>query len=65
MNRLNANTKTEVVPSLVEKFNYKSIHGSTKSRKIAINMGVMITSNAKNLEKAVEELILILVKNQL
>ena len=60
MNRLNAKYKNEVVPSLVEKFNYKSIMEVPKVEKIVINMGVGdATSNAKNLEKAVEELTLI------
>ena len=60
MNRLNAKYKNEVVPSLVEKFNYKSIMEVPKVEKIVINMGVDdATSNAKNLEKAVEELTLI------
>ena len=60
MNRLNAKYKNEVVASLMEKFNYKSIMEVPKVEKIVINMGVgYATSNAKNLEKAVEELTLI------
>ena len=60
MNRLNAKYKNEVVPSLIEKFNYKSVMEVPKVEKIVINMGVGdATSNAKNLEKAVEELTLI------
>ena len=60
MNRLNAKYKNEVVASLMEKFNYKSIMEVPKVEKIVINMGVGdATSNAKNLEKAVEELTLI------
>ena len=56
MNRLNAKYKNEVVPSLIEKFNYKSVMEVPKVEKIVINMGVGdATSNAKNLEKAVEE----------
>jgi len=60
MNRLNAKYKNEVVPSLIEKFNYKSVMEVPKVEKIVINMGVGdATSNAKNLGKAVEELTLI------
>ena len=60
MNRLNAKYKNEVVPSLIEKFNYKSVMEVPKVEKIVINMGVGdATSNAKNLENAVEELTLI------
>ena len=60
MNRLNAKYKNEVVPSLIEKFNYKSVMEVPKVEKIVINMGVGdATSNAKYLEKAVEELTLI------
>ena len=52
MNRLNAKYKNEVVASLMEKFNYKSIMEVPKVEKIVINMGVGdATSNAKNLEK--------------
>ena len=60
MNRLNAKYKNAVVASLMEKFNYKSIMEVPKVEKIVISMGVGdATSNAKNLEKAVEELTLI------
>ena len=60
MNRLNAKYKNEVVASLMEKFNYKSIMEVPKVEKIVINIGVGdATSNAKNLDKAVEELALI------
>mgnify|MGYP003358879346 FL=1 len=60
MNRLNAKYKNEVVPSLIEKFNYKSVMEVPKVEKIVINMGVGDeTSNDKNLEKSVEELKLI------
>ena len=60
MNRLNAKYKNEVVASLMEKFNYKSIMEVPKVEKIVINMGVGdATSNARNLEIAVEELTLI------
>jgi len=47
MNRLNAKYKNEVVPSLIEKFNYKSVMEVPKVEKIVINMGVGdATSNA-------------------
>lgn len=59
-NRLQEKYQNEVVPSLVEKFNYSSIMQAPKVEKIVINMGVGdATSNAKNLESAVEELTLI------
>lgn len=60
MNRLQEKYTKEVVPSLVEKFNYTSVMQAPKIEKIVINMGVGdAVSNAKNLEKAVEELTLI------
>lgn len=60
MNRLQEKYTKEVVPALVEKFNYKSVMQAPKVEKIVINMGVGdAVSNAKNLEKAVEELSLI------
>ncbi|MBF0780750.1 MULTISPECIES: 50S ribosomal protein L5 [unclassified Granulicatella] len=60
MNRLQEKYKKEIVPSLVEKFNYTSVMQAPKVEKIVINMGVGdAVSNAKNLEKAVEELTLI------
>lgn len=60
MNRLQEKYVKEVVPSLVEKFNYTSVMQAPKIEKIVINMGVGdAVSNAKNLEKAVEELTLI------
>lgn len=59
-NRLTEKYKNEVVPSLIEKFNYTSVMQAPKVDKIVINMGVGdAVSNAKNLEKAVEELTLI------
>ena len=57
MNRLQEKYVKEVVPSLVEKFNYASVMQAPKVEKIVINMGVGdAVSNAKNLEKAVDEL---------
>ena len=59
-NRLQEKYKNEVVPSMIEKFNYSSIMQAHKLDKIVINMGVGdAVSNAKNLENAVEELTLI------
>lgn len=59
-NRLQEKYKNEVVPSMIEKFNYSSIMQAPKLDKIVINMGVGdAVSNAKNLDKAVEELTLI------
>ena len=60
MNRLKEKYSKEVVPSLMDKFNYSSIMEAPKVDKIVINMGVGdAVSNAKNLDKAVEELALI------
>lgn len=60
MNRLKEKYIKEVTPSMVEKFGYKSIMQTPKVDKIVINMGVGdAVSNAKNLDKAVEELTVI------
>ncbi|MBP1041279.1 50S ribosomal protein L5 [Vagococcus sp. BWB3-3] len=60
MNRLKEKYTKEITPSLMEKFNYTSIMQTPKVDKIVINMGVgEATTNAKNLDKAVEELTLI------
>ena len=60
MNRLKEKYTKEVVPSLMEKFEYSSGMQVPKVEKIVINMGVGdAVSNAKNLDKAVEELQLI------
>ena len=60
MNRLKEKYLKEVTPSLMEKFNYDSVMEVPKVEKIVINMGVGdAVSNAKNLDKAVEELALI------
>lgn len=59
-NRLQEKYKNEVVPSLVEKFNYSSVMQAPKVEKIVINMGIgEAVTNSKVLEKAVEELTLI------
>ena len=60
MNRLKERYTKEIVPSLMEKFEYTSIMQTPKIDKIVINMGVGdAVSNTKNLDKAVEELTLI------
>jgi len=60
MNRLKEKYTKEIVPSLMEKFEYSSIMQAPKIEKIVINMGVGdAVSNTKNLDKAVEELTLI------
>ena len=60
MNRLKEKYIKEVTPSLVEKFSYSSVMQTPKVDKIVINMGVGdAVTNAKNLDKAVEELALI------
>ena len=59
-NRLKEKYLKEVVPALTEKFNYSSVMAVPKVDKIVLNMGVGdAVSNAKNLEKAAEELALI------
>jgi len=60
MSRLKERYTKEVIPALIEKFSYTSIMQAPKVEKIVINMGVGdAVSNAKNLDKAVEELSLI------
>ena len=60
MNRLKERYIKEVTPALVEKFNYTSVMQTPKVDKIVVNMGVGdAVTNAKNLDKAVEELALI------
>lgn len=60
MNRLKEKYIQEVTPAMVEKFGYKSIMQTPQVDKIVINMGVGdAVSNAKNLDKAVEELTVI------
>ena len=57
MNRLKEKYLKEVVPSLKEKYNYKSIMEVPKLEKIVINMGVGdATTNSKLLEAAVADL---------
>ena len=59
-NRLKAQYEKEIVPALVDKFNYTSVMQVPKLAKIVLNMGVRdAVTNAKNLDEAVEELTLI------
>ncbi|KAB8127640.1 50S ribosomal protein L5 [Gracilibacillus oryzae] len=57
MNALKTKYNKEIVSSLVEKFNYKSVMEVPKVEKIVINMGVGdAVQNSKALDAAVEEL---------
>lgn len=57
MNRLKEKYLKEVVPALMEKFNYKNIMEVPAIEKIVINMGVGdAVQNSKLLDSAVEEL---------
>ena len=57
MNRLKEKYLNEVVPSLMSKYNYKSVMEAPKLDKIVINMGVGdATSNSKLLDAAVADL---------
>lgn len=57
MNRLQEKYKNEIVPSLKEKYHYKSAMELPKIEKIVVNMGVGdATSNSKLLEGALEDL---------
>ena len=57
MNRLKEKYLKEVVPSLQEKYNYKSIMEVPKLEKVVINMGVGdATSNSKLIEAACNDL---------
>ena len=60
MNRLKEKYLNEVVPSLKNKYNYKSIMEVPKLEKIVINMGVGdATTNSKLLDAAVNDLTVI------
>ena len=60
MNRLKEKYLKEVVPSLKEKYNYKSVMEVPKLEKIVVNIGVGdATTNSKLLDAAVAELELI------
>ena len=57
MNRLEEKYKNEVVPSLMEKHNYKTKMLVPKIEKIVVNMGVGdAIINSKNLENAVSDI---------
>ena len=57
MNSLSEKYKKEVIPKLVEKYNYKSVMQAPKLEKIVINIGVGdATENEKYLDDAVNEL---------
>ncbi len=60
MNQLKQKYQSEVTPSLMSKFNYKSVMQVPGVEKIVINMGVGdAVQNTKVLDNAVEELSLI------
>ena len=60
MNELKQKYQDEVLPSLMNKFDYKSVMQVPKVEKIVINMGVGdAVQNSKALDSAVEELSLI------
>lgn len=60
MARLKTAYKEQVVPALMEKFQYESIMQAPKIEKIIINMGVgEAKENQKFMEKAVEEMTII------
>ncbi|HLR09161.1 MAG TPA: 50S ribosomal protein L5 [Bacillota bacterium] len=60
MNELQQTYQEDVIPSLMKKFNYKSVMEVPKIEKIVINMGVGdAVQNAKALDSVVEELALI------
>ena len=57
MNRLQEKYSKEIVPSLGEKYNYKSVMETPKLEKIVVNMGVGdATGNSKFLEGALADL---------
>ena len=60
MARLKTTYKEQVVPALMEKFQYESIMQAPRLEKIVINMGVgEAKENQKFLDNAVEEMTLI------
>ncbi|MEW9676499.1 50S ribosomal protein L5 [Lentibacillus sp. L22] len=60
MNQLKQKYQDEILPSLMNKFNYESVMQVPAIEKIVINMGVGdAVSNSKALDSAVEELALI------
>ena len=60
MNRLNKKYNEEIVPKMMERYNYSSVMECPKLVKIVVNMGVGdAIGNPKALEEAVEELSII------
>lgn len=60
MKRLQERYKEEIIPAMIEKFNYTSVMEVPKVEKVVLNMGVGdAVQNSKVLDKAVEELSLI------
>lgn len=60
MNELKQNYQEKIVPSMMDKFEYKSVMQVPKIEKIIINMGVGdAVQNSKLLDNAMEELTLI------
>ena len=60
MNRLKEKYVNEIVPSLMQKYNYTSVMQAPKLEKIVLNIGVGdATTNSKLLDAAVNELELI------
>ena len=60
MNRLKEKYVNEIVPSLMQKYNYTAVMQAKKKEKIVINIGVGdATTNSKLLDAAVNELELI------
>lgn len=60
MNRLEERYKEEIIPQMMEKFNYSSVMEVPKVEKIVVNMGVGdAVQNPKALDAAVEELTVI------
>ena len=60
MNRLKEKYVNEIVPSLMQKYNYTSVMQAPKLEKIVINIGLGDTKeNPKSLENAVNDLMLI------
>ncbi len=60
MNQLKKKYQDEVLPSLMNKFNYESVMQVPAIEKIVVNMGVGdAVQNSKALDNAVEELALI------
>ncbi len=58
--RLKEKYKNEVIPALMDKFNYDNVMQVPKLEKIIINMGVgEAKDNPKSLEKAVEDMTII------